>query len=178
MLMKRFLLFLTLLFLVSCMDVDDFGTYWAKTEMDERLTGGWQEVKIEKPLSGNASLVFAMKDGSYEVTGYENGKTKEKPYYPVRTLKAGPYLFLAVGPKEGGMIRYSVEGNRLSFYHFDGEKVRVFLDKNFPAAENTDLNFHGSSKIGLMNDTTYRALSAIPDTPDYWEEASRYEKQP
>jgi hypothetical protein len=172
-----FVLF-TALLLASCMDVGDFGATWAKTEIDARLAGKWKQVEIDEPVAQDAALTFVMKDGSYEATVYENGKVEDKPYYPVRSLKIGPYLFAAVGPKEGGMVRYSVEGTTLRFYQFDGDKVGEFLTKKFPVAEFPDLTFLGGTKAGLLNDTTFKAISEIPDTPEYWEENLRYEKQP
>ena len=119
-----------------------------------------------------------MKYGSYEVLLYENGKVAEKPYYPVRSLEIGPYLFAAVGPKEGSMVRYTIEGDTLRFYQSDNNKVEAFLEKKFPAAAYPDLTFHGGTKVEVLNDTTYKAISEIPDTPEYWKETSRYKRQP
>jgi hypothetical protein len=175
--MKKRLALLAVLVLASCMDVDDFGAYWAKTTIDPRLAGTWEQVEIDEPLTNDAALSFVMKDGSFEAVAYENGKAEEKPYHPVRTLQIGPYLFAAVGPKEGGMVRYEVEGNTLRFYQFDSGKVSAFLEKEFPVAAYPDLTFHGGTKAGLMNATTFKAISEIPNTPEYWKENLRYEKR-
>ena len=175
--MKKFLVLFALLALTSCLDVDDFGAYWARTYIDTRLAGTWEQVQIDKPLKENAALSFVMDKGSYKVVIDKDGKIEDKPYYPVRTLAAGPYVFAVVGPKEGGMIRYQIKGTTLSFYRLRNRMAKAFLKKNFPADKFPDLNFHGGLKVGLMNDTTFKAISDIPDTPEYWQEISRYQRQ-
>src|ERR1700722_17096362 len=100
--MIKLLIAVAFLMLTSCIDVDDFGTYWDKTTIDPALAGDWLRVPVsehdaEKDFPAGQVWHFILKDGAYEIQTHLDGKQDDDPAYPVKTLALGPYLFLAFG---------------------------------------------------------------------------------
>jgi len=112
---KSFLVLLALLPQVSCINVEEFGGCWEKTEMDKRLAGDWKRVPASPDQTrehghGIGDVThFIEKDGAYELPA----TAPDRPFYPVKTLKTGPYQFLVFGPHKGIIVRYKLDGGVL-----------------------------------------------------------------
>jgi hypothetical protein len=181
--MKKLFVACFLLMLTSCIEVDNFGDYWDKATIDPTLAGKWQKISEEDEVTPTGqSWVFAVKDGSYEVHTFMHGKPADDdgPMFPVRTITVGPYKFLANGPEQGSMVRYTLEGDEAVFLVLEPKATWAFIKKNFPGQdsfykgdpEDTPDEMDQSDepmKIDTFTDQTFKILSSIPDTEVYWE---------
>jgi len=103
--MKQIFVCFLLYCLVSCINVDDFGAYWNKASRDPRLLGKWKRVawpSDPSPKAAGQVLEFVNKGEAFVIR--DSGQSE--PLYPVKTLKVGPYDFLATGPKKGLIEQY------------------------------------------------------------------------
>lgn len=93
------LLIVLLLPLTSCIPVEDFGPCWDKAVLDARLAGTW------KRMAAADTVTVVERNGAYEMTFAREGTKR------VKTMKLGPYRFLALGPERGALVRYKLTGH-------------------------------------------------------------------
>ena len=182
--MKKILLCLTVLFLSSCIPVEDFGIYWDKGIIDPALLGKWK---------GEANNGYHMinKGGTYQIDSLDKEDRKEKDYSPIaaRTLKVGSYTFLMTFIKEGDeketvLIRYKKKGDIIQQYSLKSRKMDTFLEKNYSKAKNIKKFkckgrcwYNPGVRIEKFDNEVYKILSEIPDTKKFWILDERYLRQ-
>jgi hypothetical protein len=189
--MKKALILCCALLLASCIDVDDYGDYWSKMTVDPALAGRWVKMsEIEDDKTTGREFTFTAKDDAYEVQSYKDGAADEDgPLYPVKTLDAGPYKFLASGPEKGKIVRYVVKGNMSTWYVLRGSAAWAFIRKNYPDQHsfyrgdpenpnNPNVAPDEPVSIKQFNDETFAILSAMPDGELYWDPDTRLKKMP
>ena len=109
--MKNFILCLSLLFLTSCIPIDDFGAHWGKGTVDPAMIGKWQKGS-GKDKSG---VQVTQRKGTMKIDSLDKEERRKKDYAPLyaRTLKAGPYTYL-MARMRGAAARKAVKAATLS----------------------------------------------------------------
>jgi hypothetical protein len=101
--------------------------------------------------------------------------------YPIKTLSIGRYEFLAVGPPNGRIQRYRVDGRMLEFCTYpDASVVEEFVKTRYPNAANMKRGTGEGDymEIVLFDDKVFKMLSNIPDTKAYWVCDAKYQRVP
>jgi hypothetical protein len=195
-LMKSLPVLLCAFLLTSCITVDDFGDTWGRAVIDPGLIGHWQVVQTSvKTQSADVDeVVITAKDGTYAFAGYSNGKKKDdssRDSGRTKTLKIGPYLFLATRHKDksGDMWRYKIDGTVFKICA-DTHAVKDFIEDSYPDTDNLTVkdipafknDNDGSAAenalvhIKILNDQSLKILAAIPDNETYWSCDTEFEK--
>lgn len=184
---RRTFALVALLALSACVDVKDFGAYWAKGTLDAELAGRWKVLAVDNgdknPHIGKIYEAIA-KDGSYEVavTDEDKGTTAIWHY---RTLKAGPYQYLLNnldGKTKGGLLtRYEVthslfSGTKLKVYYIETGALAKFIAERQLKAHSFKRTEFGGLTISKLDDAVFEVLSAIPADTHYWKLSEQYEK--
>ena len=99
----------SLLTLTSCIHVENFGRYWEESSVDRLLTGRWKKVPIsgsqDSEMFGRIGTVWNIveKNGAHEMSTSAIGPQGRvpRPLYPLKTIIAGDYKFIAFGPEKG-----------------------------------------------------------------------------
>ena len=179
--MKRLLAACMVLLLASCIEVDDFGDAWDKTTIDPTFAGRWEKISEVDEKPTGQSWTFTVKDGAYEVQTFIRGKLDDDgPISPVKSLTVGPYTFLAKGPEEGTILRYTIDGDRVIFYVLNSQAAWTFIQAKFPEQDSfyrgdpddesdDPENVGDPVRIRVLNSETVKILSSIPDSDPYWE---------
>ncbi len=182
---RRLFVLAALVPLASCVTVEDFGAYWDKTGMDERLAGSWKMVAADPeqtPEHGYriGDIMHMIRRGAaYEMAVDKDDKTPDDdPLYPIRTLNVGRYQFLAVraeGEKGGLIWRYKLKGRALELCV---PALDDFVAANYPNAVNlrNSGDVGDSMSIRLFDEEVFTILSKVPDTEDYWFCDTKYER--
>ncbi len=198
--MKNFLLCLAVVFLSSCIPVDDFGSYWQKGYVDPALLGKWSVTTPreddERKEARSVKVVVDVfqvvnKKGIYQFDSLDEKDRQEKDYSPepARSLKVGSYMFLMEPDKKnlkkhrfikGYIRRYKLEGNVLQFCSLVPERTGAFLNKKYPKTKNIRRHvcigkcMWDGVNIKKLNDEVSKVLSDIPDTKEFWQCDSEY----
>ncbi|MDX2028845.1 MAG: hypothetical protein SFW62_09460 [Alphaproteobacteria bacterium] len=173
--MRKLLTFSLILLLAACIDVDDFGAYWAKASLDPALRGDWLTVKNEKGDDAPQKWRFIEKQGAYKAQPYSmDGQKENGEEYPVKTFTVGPYKFFMRGQTDklgGYLLRYQITDGKLVVYMLNDSAMEKFMNKNYPNRRNI---YMGESwgkpelKIKKFDGDVYKILAAIPDDETYW----------
>jgi hypothetical protein len=174
--MKKLLLTIAVLMLTSCIDVDDFGAYWDKATIDPAVAGDWLRVPVSANDAANdfptgQTWHFTLKGGAYQVQTHLDGKEDDQPAYPVKTLMIGHYRFLALGPKQGSIVRYEISDDTFTAYGLNFVTAWEYIKKKYPRESG---NFVRSDmkdapvKISLLDDNVYKILSQLPCDERFW----------
>lgn len=156
--------------LTGCIIVDDFKGYWAKGTVDARLEGQWEDQGSKEP-----SVIFVHRDGYYEFVV----PNETPPSEVIRTLGIGSHTFLMIKSTMenpgGDLIRYSVEGNTLTFYSPNEKKREEFLKqyKNRHIVLDED-----TIRFTEINRQIIWILQTLSAKPDYWAVTGTYTKIP
>lgn len=186
---------LALVCVSSCIEVTDFGAYWAKGALDPALAGTWKKLAGPGQTLDNTPgvdmLVFA-KDGpvyalhqinpirpefSADVAAQQRKDNDDE--WSVKTLKIGSHPFVLArhtsGERAEALQRYDIRGNILREYAIDHQAAIAFLEAKHPGARNI-VSEHSSVVIHTFDDEVFRILSEIADVPKYWTLVCRYRK--
>ena len=158
--------------MVSCLHAAEA---WlrAPSRIDPALAGDWVRVHAPGESADEVKLAgqtwhFAVKGGAYEIQTHIEGQDDEEPGWPVKSLAAGRYHYLAIGPKQGTIVRYTIINGRFTGYRLNFDPAWEFIRENYPHAENFVRTEGGPVKITAMDKTVLKILSAFPDTKEYW----------
>jgi len=179
--MKKFLLCLTVLFLSSCIPVEDFGTYWDKGIVDSALLGKW------KGEFGNEYNV-AEKGCAYQIDSLDEEIRKDKNYVPIaaKTINVGSYTFLMAflerKKKATVLIRYKKEDDIIQQYSLKYGKMSAFIEEKYFKVKNIKKDnkcgekcrYASGIRIRKLDKKVYKILSEIPDTRDFWIPDEKY----
>jgi hypothetical protein len=170
--------------MVSCIPVDDFGTYWGKGVVDPALEGTWKITSLQWSSSPEARELRFTRTGSFysmNVVGIDS-PTDPEVSGNARTLRVGKRRLLMQrdrqAPFDGILTSYEIRGRTLSEYWFHGAAAAEFLRTRHPGAKNIHKN-EGEGEfvvIETFDDEVFRILSEIADDPTYWILVARYEK--
>lgn len=160
---------IALLLLGGCILVDDFGEYWNKGIIDEKLEGKWHN------QSASDSGLEIVREGDH----YRIIYTKQnQEYEEAKTIILDGYSFLMVKQKKdktgGVMYPYIVENNKLVFFAPDKKKKDEFI-RNF-VSKDTEI-YQASVRVKILNEDTAKLLKDIAKREDYWVVFNRYYKQ-
>lgn len=175
--MKK-LLILAVLFLSSCIWVDDFGEYWDKGEVDAALEGKWmlEEAKQLAQKQNNSYFRFEKRSKEYRFEAI--GKNvKDDATVSVRSVHAKHYHFMMARKEKSGqmttqgLVRYAVKGDVMTIYEPHTVYVMEWVKKNRP--KSTAFKDGGSAKGGFVSIATLTpealsVLDAVPDDERYW----------
>ena len=184
--MQKLCLVVACFSLISCIPVDDFGSYWDKAGADPLLAGTWKRVAAnpqqtrERGYSVGDVMRLVEKDGQYDLTD-ESAKAKGEKSMPAKTLTAGDYQFLAIAQENKGFIlRYKVSAQTLEYCDAFGPSLVEFVRSNYPHAVGMKKS-QGEGNymtIASFNEETRAILGKIPDTAEYWSCDQRFERIP
>lgn len=184
--MKKLCLVVACVSLISCIPVDDFGSYWDKAGADPQLAGTWKRIAAnpqqtrEQGYSTGDVMRLVAKDGQYDLTD-DSAKAKGEKPMPTRTLTAGEYQFLTIAQENKGFIlRYKVTAQTLEFCDAFGPSLVAFVRSNYPHAASMKKN-QGEGDymtIAFFSEETRAILGKIPDTDEYWSCDQRYQRIP
>lgn len=174
--MKK-LLILCVLFLSSCIWVDDFGEYWDKGEVDAALEGSWAlddgRVPVEKQESS-----FRFEKSGKEYSFKAVGKNvKDDATITVRSVHAKHYHFMMSRKEQSGqdpaqgLVRYAVDKNKLTIYEPHTSYVMEWVKEKYPSS--TAFKEGGSMHAGFvsvpkLNEEALGMLDKVPDEEKYW----------
>jgi hypothetical protein len=171
--------------MVSCIPVDDFGTYWDKGVVDPALEGTWKIISLlgSSPDSPEARELRFTRTGSFysmNVVGIDP-PTDPEVWGNARTLRVGKRRLLMQrnrrAPFDGILTSYEIRGRTLSEYWLHGSAAAELRTRH-PGAKNIHKN-EGEGEfvvIGRFDDEVFRILSEIADDPTYWILTARYER--
>lgn len=180
--LQKLLLICIAFLLTSCIQVDDFGNYWDKAELDPAIAGHWK-TKMEADehgIMGNDEINYFVQGAAYQEFDYQckmekQGKRCEAsaPSYPIKTLIIGHYHFIA---SKGEMTRYIATKSTLKAYDVNIEAVWAFLENHYPHMKNLTREEVGAGvgertytlKIKVLDDDVAEMLANIPDNKTYW----------
>lgn len=180
--MKSLLMCLAVLFLSSCILVEDFSSYWDKGVVDSALLGKW------KGESGNGNgYDIVEKEDIYQIDSLDEKDRKEEDYFSIaaKTLNVGSYTFLMAfmeGDKKGAvLIRYKKEGDIIQQYSLKSVKMNAFLEEKYPEVKNIKKAEYEKKhwytfgiRIRKFDKEVYKILLEIPDTRDFWAPDGKY----
>lgn len=185
-LQKLFLLGVAFL-LTSCIEVENFGDYWDKAQLDPALAGHWK-TKWETDKNGNKSrneIIYFIQGASFQELDFECKMEKQRkrceagnPTYPVKTIAIGPYQFVASG---SDMTRYKATASSLIAYDLNVEPAWAFLESHYPDMTNITKeeiaagrgNKTYALKIKVIDDKVAEMLASIPDNAIYWKRTGK-----
>lgn len=183
--MKKTLLVLCTLLLASCIDVMDFGAYWAQGTVDPKLAGMWIPVAVPgTDISKSSKQHIVVKDDSYSITNFENGIEKIDAPLKARLLKIGAYDFLMVGgPTEGALYRYKQVNDVVQFFDINKIAAHKLVVTKYPNAKNIDVSggtsgYSTTFSIKTLDEEAVKILADIPDDEAYWKIDSAYKREP
>ncbi len=182
--MKKLLLVLATLPLVSCIPVDDFGAYWDNAGTDSRLLGNWRRIAANPNQTRDHGygigdiMQFGESNGAYYVTS-DVAKARGEQPMQAKTLTAGLYQFLALAHEHKGIIeRYKVSSGALEFCDSFGPSLAKYVAANYPRAANINRNHGDYISITKLDGEALTILSRIPDSEPYWTCNDKFERVP
>lgn len=186
---RNFILCFAILFLTSCIPVDDFGAYWNRGTVDANVLGTWQKVEKNKKAE---YVRITDEGGRYRIDTLDRKERQQKDYSPIlaKTLTAGKYtFFMAMDKKSGaahftpeGLVRYEIRRGVLTQYNLVDRRMAKFLANKFPHARNItapkcrESCVYDSVKIRKLDAEVVRILAAIPDTKEFWTVSERWRR--
>lgn len=174
--MKK-LLILSVLFLSSCIWVDDFGEYWDKGEVDPALEGTWALDDGRVPVDKQESSYRFEKSGK-EYRFVAIGKNvKDDAIVTVRSIHSKHYHFMMSRKEKAGLqpaqglVRYAVKKDTLVIYEPHTAYVMEWVKEKHP--NSTVLKQSGSGHAGFvalpkLTPEAIMLLNNVPDEEKYW----------
>lgn len=142
----------------ACIDVDDFGLYWDKRDVDRNLAGTWYH---HAPAdSGPDQLRFSKRRDVYVLQAYnKDGLPKDNDDRSlVKTLRVGTVSYLMIrsesGPK-GMILPYRIAGGRLEFIALQPADTAL-EEASRPAT--VEFGEWGGVRISRFDDDVFRWL--------------------
>ena len=164
------MLLATLTLLAGCIPVKNVEKAWKNAEADKALAGTWEKDR------GDGMVGFIMTDKGFLVTsgtsGLEGGcksiETNGHKYIIVASFRAAILGFDNVedGNKEGTLLRYKVEGDKLFMYTFNQDKLNTAVKDGKVAGE---MDENDSAKLTELDDATIKWLGEIGDADEGWD---------
>lgn len=160
-----------LLPLSACViSVNDFGDYWQKGFVDERMVGKWQKVS-SRPGEDNepASITTDHDGGNLIICEHENIRRKCDHERALRTFRAGVYRFVAdkdVKSGHGDMMRYDIDGDIMTLRIPKG--LHDMAARKDPEKSNLSVDGDTGLRIEKLDANAISLLAEIPNNQDYW----------
>lgn len=162
-------LFAVCLFAVGCIPVKNVEKAWNASKADNDLVGSWVG-KSDK----DSRVGFVKTDKDFLVTsgtsGLEGGcrsvETNGHKYIIVANLKAAVLGFDKVDAdsKEGTLMRYKIEGDALTLYTYDSDKITTAIkEKKVPG----EIDENDSATLTELDAATMKWLGEIADGPGW-----------
>lgn len=163
------LLAMTLL-LTACIPVKNVEKAWKDAKADDALVGTWVKT------GGDAMVGFVNTDKGFLVTagtdGLEGGcrsiTTNGHQYLIIAKFRAAILGFDNVDDdtKDGTLIRYKIEGDQLTLYTYNQDKLNnAVKDKKVPG----ELDENDSAKLSELDAATIQWLGSIADEKEGWD---------
>ena len=156
------------LLLAGCIPVKNVEKAWNDAKADEALVGVWVQ-------DGDGIVGFVNTDKGFLVTsgssGLEGGcksfTTNGHNYIIVAQFRAAILGFENVDDdtKDGTLLRYKIDGDKLTLYTYDQEKLNAAIkDKKVPG----EMDENDSGKLLELDAATKAWLGAIADQEEGW----------
>ncbi|MHC4982855.1 MAG: hypothetical protein ACYTF6_06765 [Planctomycetota bacterium] len=185
----------------TCIPVEDFGEYWEKGTIDAELEGHWKKMGME--FRSQDEYVSFVKDGSHYRWISTRADAPDRPTgreLAAKTLPVGKHRFLMVcdaaelkrptsrpaaeTPAEseirlgGGLIRYTVEGDRLITYALNADVLVEAIKKGditgrAPGDDDHEIRI---PKIPKLDEKTVDFLGKLADDPENWKVTGKFQR--
>ncbi len=166
---------------VSCIPVDDFGTYWDKGVVDPALEGSWK--RLDSPGAPPLYTPFCTEGWRLARTGsaYSLYRLNEvSDPFTVRTLRVdGRKLLMERGPRGDGLLTsYEIHNRILSSFGFRNDTGLEFLRAKHPGAKNIGENVGAGQFVVIktFDDEVFRILSELANSPNCCDLMCKYQK--
>lgn len=163
------LILATLTLMAGCIPVKNVEKAWKAAEADKALVGTWQQ-------GGDGMVGFVMTDQGFLVTsgtsGLEGGcksiETNGHKYIIVAQFRAAILGFENVDDdtKDGTLMRYKIEGDTLTLYTYNQDKLNAAVKDGKVGGEMDD---NDSAKLKELDDATIKWLGTIADEKEGWD---------
>jgi len=183
----RLSLVLLLLPLTSCIPVDDFGAYWARTSLDPQLKGKWKMIAASPEQTkehgyGIGNVVEVReRDGSFELINHAAVRAEDRSIWPVRTLTTGRHHWLAVGRQKGMLLGYQIEAGYVHICPIGDPALGAFIQRRYPNSPSFDVTYGIGPPVGikLFDAAAFAVLRDYPGADRCTEESfAKYERVP
>ncbi|MFK7790430.1 MAG: hypothetical protein AB8C95_13170 [Phycisphaeraceae bacterium] len=165
------LLLATGLLLTGCIPVKNVEKAWKDANVDKALVGTW----VDKN-GGDGMVGFVQTDKGFLVTsgttGLEGGcksiTTNGHKYIIVAKFRAAILGFENVDDdtKDGTLLRYKIEGDALTLYTFNQDKIKQAVkDKKVPG----EIDENDSATLTELDAATLKWLGEIGDVEEGWD---------
>ena len=158
------------LLLAGCIPVKNVEKAWKNAKADDALAGTWVQD------GGDGMVGFVNTDQGFLVTagtsGLEGGcrsiTTNGHTYIIVAQFRAAILGFENVedDTKDGTLMRYKLEGDKLTLYTYNQEKLNAAVkDKQVPG----EMDENDSAKLSELDAATIQWLGKIADDEEGWD---------
>jgi hypothetical protein len=179
---------LLLLSLTTCIPVEDFGAFWDRTDLDQRLKGKWKQIAASPDQTrehgygiGNISELVE-RDGAFELLHISTSSAGEDgPTWPVKTLTTGRHQWIVLGRRNAVLAGYQVDGRYLHICPGGDTLMAAFIRTRYPNASNIDTSLGVGPPVGikLFDATAFAILRDYPGADHCIEETfTKYERVP
>ncbi len=170
--------------LSSCIPVADLGAYWTNGKTDPRIAGSWVEPDLDHPID-DSYMDFGLDEAAQAYRFRNLDATKrlgeERHVFLVRTANLGGFDFLLLTdaeavsntenlntPIEGGLIRYDIDGDKLTIFTLDDSTsfLRDAIRSGVFEGAGDD-----SSTLARLDERTVAALAVACERDELWREA-------
>lgn len=157
-------------FACGCIPVKNLEKAWGEGTVDEALSGQWVGENDE-----DTKIAFIMTDQGYQITSGTTGLDGG-----VKSLTVGGHKFIIVAQlqaavlgfdqveddtKSGNLLRYTIEGNKLSVYQFDQDTLeKAIKGGKVPGEANED----ESPTLLELDDATKKWLTEVSAQDAGW----------
>lgn len=166
------LLLAACLLLAGCIPVKNVEKAWNDAKPDDALAGTWVDQN-----GGDGMVGFVKTDKGFLVTsgtsGLEGGcrsiTTNGHKYIIVAKFRAAILGFDNVDDdtKDGTLMRYKVEGDKLTLYTYNQDKIKdAVKDKKVPG----EIDENDSASLTELDAATIQWLGTIGDEKEGWDE--------
>jgi len=153
----------------GCIPVKNVEKAWSTSKPDKDLAGLWLQAG-----GGDGKIAFIATDKDFLITSGTSGldggcrtvETNGHKFIIVANLRAAVLGFDQVDDdgKDGTLIRYKLEGDSLSIYTYDQEKINAAIkDGSVPGV----MDENDSGKISELDEKTLAWLGKAADGPGW-----------
>lgn len=164
------LLLATCLLLTGCIPVKNVEKAWKDAKADEAIVGTWAQ------KNSDGMVGFVKTDKGYLITSGTSGlegavrsiTTNGHNYIIVAKFRAAILGFENVDDdtKDGTLLRYKVEGNTLTMYTYNQDKINAAVkEKKVPG----EVDENDSATLSELDAATIKWLGKIGDEKEGWD---------
>jgi hypothetical protein len=201
----------SILFLHGCIPVEDLGEHWEQGQTDPLLQGQWKQIGTEHRIEDQYLVFEKNEAENiyiYKTLQADRPEEEENIALKVRTTAFGAHPFMMIrnpdeyiadladdlapdqpadldndqeGGIDGGIQRYTVEGDVLTLYYLDDPVLwkaieEGSVDGKLPDAETDDSIDMSPPTLKTLDDKTLLFLTKLCDDERAWSRIEKYQR--